>query len=68
MARILACFFIYLHYGVYKFNFAGDLLQGFGGNEVFDSPHAVAYYDRTLYVVDTNNDRILRYILSTELD
>lgn len=53
---------------VYKFNFAGDLLQGFGGNEVFDSPHAVAYYDRTLYVVDTNNDRILRYILSTELD
>ncbi len=53
---------------VYKFNFAGDLLQGFGGSEIFDSPHAVAYNERTLYVVDTNNDRILRYILSTELD
>ena len=53
---------------VYKFNFAGDQLQGFGGSEVFNNPHAVAYYDRTLYVVDTDNNRILRYILSTELD
>ncbi|MCF8241760.1 MAG: hypothetical protein K9J16_10270 [Melioribacteraceae bacterium] len=53
---------------VFKFSTFGDELTSFGGSEIFDSPHAVAYYDKTLYVLDTNNDRILRFILSTEID
>ncbi|MCF8259350.1 MAG: hypothetical protein K9J12_01135 [Melioribacteraceae bacterium] len=50
------------------FNSFGDELQSFGGPESFIRPHAVAYYDRTLYVLDTGNNRILRFILSTEID
>ena len=53
---------------IFKFNSFGDEMESFGGPEVFDSPHAVAYYDRTLYVVDTENNRILRFILSTDID
>ncbi len=58
---------------IYKFSSFGDELQSFGGQELFDglpldAPHDVAFFDRTLYVVDTNNDRILRFILSTEID
>ncbi len=53
---------------VFKFNSFGDEMESFGGSEMFDSPHAVAYFDRTLYVLDTNNDRIVRFILSTEID
>jgi len=53
---------------VYKFNAFGDELESFGGSDVFNSPHAVAYFDGTLYVADTNNDRILRFILSTDID
>jgi len=45
----------------------GDLLIAFGGPEQFDSPHAVAFFDKTLYVADTGNNRILRFILSTEI-
>ncbi len=53
---------------IYKFNSYGDELQSFGGPAVFKSPHAVAFFDKTLYVVDTGNNRILRFILSTETD
>lgn len=53
---------------VFKFNSFGDELESFGGSDLFSSPHAVAYHDRTLYVLDTNNDRILRFILSTEIN
>lgn len=53
---------------VFKFNSFGDELESFGGPDIFDSPHAVAVFDKTVYVVDTNNDRILRFILSTEID
>ena len=53
---------------IFVFNTFGDELHSFGGPELFDSPHAVAYFDRILYVLDTNNDRIIRFILSTELD
>lgn len=52
---------------VYKFNAFGDELQSFGGPNIFNKPHAVAYFDRTLYVADTGNNRILRFILSTDL-
>lgn len=52
---------------VYKFNSFGDQLQGFGGPDIFNSPSSVAFFDRTLYVVDRGNNRILRFILSTDL-
>jgi DNA-binding beta-propeller fold protein YncE len=54
---------------VYKFNSFGQLLIGFNGAEgfKFDSPNSVAFFDRTLYVADTGNNRILRFILSTDL-
>jgi hypothetical protein len=52
---------------VYKFNPFGDLLIAFGGTDHFSNPHAVAFFDRTLYVADTENNRILRFILSTDL-
>ncbi|AFH49350.1 Hypothetical protein IALB_1642 [Ignavibacterium album JCM 16511] len=52
---------------VYKFNSFGDELQSFGGPQLFNQPYAVAYFDKTLYVVDKGNNRILRFILSTDL-
>lgn len=52
---------------IYKFNSFGDELQSFGGSDVFNRPHDVGFFDRTLYVVDTGNNRILRFILSTDL-
>ncbi len=52
---------------VYKFNPRGDLLTGFGGPDLFNKPHAVAFFNKTLYVADTENNRILRFILSTDL-
>jgi len=52
---------------IFKFNSFGDELESFGGSNLFNSPHAVAYYDRTVYVADTKNNRILRFILSTEI-
>ncbi len=52
---------------VYKFNSSGEELQSFGGPKVFSGPTSVAYFDKTLYVVDKNNNRIARFVLSTEL-
>jgi sugar lactone lactonase YvrE len=54
---------------IYKYNSFGQLLIKFGGEGdfVFNSPSAVAFFDKTLYVADTDNNRILRYILSTDL-
>jgi len=52
---------------IYKFNSFGDELQSFGGPEIFNQPHGVAFFNKTLYVADTGNNRILRFILSTEL-
>lgn len=53
---------------VFKFNVFGEELESFGGPGVFDSPHAVAHFDETLYVLDTNNNRILRFKLSTDIE
>ena len=53
---------------IYKFNSFGDEMESFGGPEVFDSPHAVAYFNKILYVADTENNRILRFVLSTDID
>jgi hypothetical protein len=52
---------------VFKFNAFGNELESFGGAEVFDQPHGVAFFDRTLYVADSGNNRILRFILSTDI-
>ncbi len=52
---------------VYKFNTFGEELQSFGGPKVFNSPNSVAWFDKTLYVADKNNNRIARFVLSTEL-
>lgn len=52
---------------IYKFNSFGDELQSFGGPQLFNQPYAVAHFDKTLYVVDKGNNRILRFILSTDL-
>lgn len=52
---------------VYKYNSFGDKLIGFGGPSVFSEPYAVAYFDKILYVADRGNNRILRFILSTDV-
>ncbi len=59
---------------VFKFNAFGDELQAIGGfettakvNPILSEPHAVAYFDRIVYVADTGHNRIVRYILSTDL-
>jgi len=52
---------------IYKFNSFGDELQSFGGPKVLKEPYAVAFFDKTLYVADKGNNRILRFILSTDL-
>ncbi len=52
---------------VYRFNAFGDQLQAFGGGDVFNNPKGIAYFDRTLYIADTGNNRIVRFILSTEI-
>ena len=52
---------------VFKFTPLGDELQSFGGAKIFNEPYAVAFSDRILYVVDSGNNRILRFILSTDL-
>jgi DNA-binding beta-propeller fold protein YncE len=51
---------------IYKFNSFGDELQSFGGPDLFNEPNGVAFFDKTLYVADTGNNRIVRFILSTE--
>jgi len=53
---------------IFKFNSFGDEMESFGGPEVLSSPHAVAYFDKILYVADTDNNRILRFVLSTDID
>lgn len=52
---------------IYKFSQFGEELQSFGGTSIFNQPSAVAFFDQTLYVVDKGNNRILRFILSTDL-
>ena len=51
---------------IFKFNSFGDELQSFGGSDLLNEPHAVAFFDKILYVLDTGNDRIVRFILSTD--
>ncbi len=53
---------------LFRFTSSGFITQAFGGKEQFDEPEGVAYFDRTLYIADTGNNRILRFVLSTELN
>jgi len=52
---------------VFKFSPYGDELQSFGGPGVFSKPTGVAFFDRTLYVLDSQKNMIRRFILSTDL-
>jgi hypothetical protein len=58
-------------HSVLKFNSDGRLLLKFGssgsGNKEFNRPKGIAYYNKTLYVADTRNNRILRFQLSTDI-
>jgi hypothetical protein len=53
---------------LFKFNPSGFIVQAFGGADAFAHPEGVAFFDRTLYIADTGNNRILRYVLSTDLN
>lgn len=52
---------------IYKFNAFGDEMESFGGEEVFNNPHGIAYHDKVIFIADTGNDRIVRYTLSTDI-
>lgn len=52
---------------LYQFNRAGILTQTFGGTAQMNAPEGVAFFDKTLYIADTGNNRILRYVLSTNV-
>jgi DNA-binding beta-propeller fold protein YncE len=52
---------------VFKFSAYGDELQSFGGSTVFSKPTGVAFFDQTLYVLDSKLNVIKRFILSTDL-
>lgn len=52
---------------IFKFNAYGEELQSFGGSSVFKHPYAVAVFNKIVYVADTDNNRILRFVLSTDL-
>ena len=52
---------------LFRFNSSGFVTQAFGGPGVLRRPSGVAFFDKTLYIADTGNDRILRYVLSTDL-
>ncbi|MHC1737236.1 MAG: hypothetical protein AB9882_04435 [Ignavibacteriaceae bacterium] len=52
---------------IYKFNAFGDEMQSFGGPAIFNKPSGVAFFDRVLYVADAGNNRILRFVLSTDI-
>ena len=55
---------------LFKFSAAGDEQQSFGGTgsgeKQFNHPQGVAFFNRTLYVADTGNNRIVRFKLSTD--
>lgn len=58
---------------LYKFNQNGDLMpESFGGSgsgdKQLNSPKGVSYFNRVLYIADTDNNRIVRYKLSTDLN
>lgn len=57
---------------LFKFSPNGDEQQSFGeagaGEKQFNQPHGVAFFDKTLYIADTGNNRIVRFKLSTDVN
>ena len=58
---------------LYKFNSLGKLRsESFGGEGTspskFSGPMGVAFFDKTLYICDTGNNRVLRFVLSTDIN
>ncbi len=57
---------------LFKFSSQGDELQSFGesgsNDNQFLNPHGVAYFNNTVYVADTGNNRIVRFKLSTDVE
>ncbi len=56
---------------LYKFNSLGKVKsESFGGIGTlatqFNNPLGVAFFNKTLYICDTGNNRVLRFILSTD--
>jgi len=57
---------------VLRFNSRGVERYSFGGpkdpyGRTFNQPYGVAYFDKTLFIVDRGNNRICRYKLSTDM-
>lgn len=52
---------------LFKFNQYGTELHSFGGSHLFKNPKGVAFFDKTLYICDSGNNRILRFVLSTDI-
>ncbi|MCU0452028.1 MAG: hypothetical protein MUE68_00030 [Bacteroidetes bacterium] len=56
---------------IYRFNTRGVERYSFGGSgsgtKQFNAPAGLAFFDRTLYVADKGNNRIVRFRLSTDL-
>ncbi|HZW39351.1 MAG TPA: hypothetical protein VFF33_08645 [Ignavibacteriaceae bacterium] len=54
---------------IFKFNARGEQLQSIAGDDALKlkSPYAVGFFDKTIYVADTKNNRIVRFILSTDI-
>lgn len=56
---------------ILKFDKNGKCILTFGklgsGYKEFKDPSGISYYDKTLYVADTGNNRILRFQLSTDI-
>ncbi len=52
---------------LFKFNQNGMELHSFGDGDVFKNPKGVAFFDKTLYICDSGNNRILRFMLSTDI-
>lgn len=57
---------------LFRFNSLGMERYSFGGKGTsplqFSSPKGVAYFDKTLWVADSGNNRILRFKLSTDVE
>lgn len=51
---------------LYRFTSEGKEKFSFGGKSIFNEPKGVAFYDKTLYICDSKNNRILRFKLSTD--
>lgn len=58
---------------LWKFNITGKLMkESFGGlgseSGKFNNPKGIAFYNKVIYIADTDNNRIVRYRLSTDLN